>query len=268
MAGPVPSGSATPAHSGTAEPQPRPTLAGSLSAGSQGFGLNLGLWLQIGAKRRILAGRSFFTCVLMTGDAAGSGRLFSCWGPSGTQGPGGPGVPALARLQPRPLPCAWRQLQPLRELRQAAGRDSLARHGFKDHVFYLLELTSLMFSCQFVSMKLMHYLSINFRFLIMKEELIGIFFPCDHSFWFQIKYICVGNPETRSLRELTLVVSVWFSETQGLGTVWGLGSGQLPSPRVQRKRARPSGFLMSRIPGSILLAWFNKSAVQSSYFSD
>ena len=34
---------------------------------------------------------------------------------------------------------------------------------------------------------------------------------------FQIKYIFQLNPETRSLRELTLVVSVWFSETQGLG---------------------------------------------------
>lgn len=37
---------------------------------------------------------------------------------------------------------------PLRELRQAAGRDSLWQGAFKDHVFYLLELASLMFSCR------------------------------------------------------------------------------------------------------------------------
>ena len=66
-------------------------------------------------------------------------------------------------------------------------------------------------------MKPMHYLSINFRFLIMKEELIGTFSPGVIHSGFQIKYICQLNPETRSLRELTLVVSVWFSETQGLG---------------------------------------------------
>ena len=67
-------------------------------------------------------------------------------------------------------------------------------------------------------MKPLHYLSIYFRFLIMKEEVIGIFFsPGVILSGFQIKYIFQLNPETRSLRELTLVVSVWFSETQGLG---------------------------------------------------
>ena len=52
----------------------------------------------------------------------------------------------------------------------------------------------------------------------MKEEVIGIFFsPGVILSGFQIKYTFQLNPETRSLRELTLVVSVWFSETQGLG---------------------------------------------------
>ena len=70
----------------------------------------------------------------------------------------------------------------------------------------------------------------------MKEELIEIFFPGVIHSGFQIKYICQLSPETRILCELTLMVSVWFSETQGLG--WFGGWDQDSSAPLIAERAK------------------------------